>query len=59
MDEDIFDEVARDRTALVLIRASFLRNLVRFTPPRNWQIINLTTPGWRSSDQTVQQKLLK
>jgi hypothetical protein len=43
--EDVFDETM-NRVALVLVGASHLRNLARFFSTREWQVFDLTTPGW-------------
>jgi hypothetical protein len=43
-------------TALVLVGARHLRNLARFLDTPEWQVYDLTTPGWRISDLAVQQK---
>jgi hypothetical protein len=46
-----------DRTALVLVRASHLRNMVKFFNPLELQVYDLTTLGWCTYEQSVQQKL--
>jgi hypothetical protein len=45
-----------NRTALVLVGASHLRNMARLFSPADWQVYDLTTPGWRISDHTVKTK---
>lgn len=57
LEEEVFDEGAMDHTALVLVGASHLRNLARFFSPSEWQVYDLTTPGWHISQQLVQLKL--
>jgi hypothetical protein len=53
--EDVFDETM-NRVALVLVGASHLRNLARFFSTREWQVFDLTTRGWRISEQSVEKK---
>jgi hypothetical protein len=55
LEEDTFEETT-NCTALVLVGASHLRNLARFLDTPEWQVYDLTTPGWRISDISVQQK---
>jgi hypothetical protein len=55
LEEDAFEETT-NRTALVLVGASHLRNLARFLDTQEWQVHDLTTPGWRISEQSVEQK---
>jgi hypothetical protein len=55
LEEDAFEETT-NRTALVLVGASHLRNLARFLDTQEWQVHDLTTPGWRISDHAVEQK---
>jgi hypothetical protein len=57
MDSDVFDETMMDRTALILIGASHLRNIGRFFKQEDWRVIDLTTPGWRISENSVKNKV--
>jgi hypothetical protein len=47
-----------DRTALVLVRASHLRNMVRFFSPLELQVYDLTTPGWGTSEVCPNEMLV-
>ncbi len=55
LDEDVFSETTNP-TALVLVGASHLRNMARLFDTSEWQVYNLTTPGWRISEQNVKKK---
>ncbi len=55
LEEDAFEETT-NRTALVLVGASHLGNLARFLDTQEWQVHDLTTPGWRISDHSVELK---
>jgi hypothetical protein len=57
MDFEVFDESHMDRTALVLIGASHLRNIGWFVSQESWKVFDLTTPGWRISNDAVQEKI--
>jgi hypothetical protein len=57
MDSEVFDETMMDRTALILIGASQLRNTGRFFRQEDWRVIDLTTPGWRISENSVKTKV--
>ncbi len=57
MDTEVFDETMMDRTALILIGASHLRNTGRFFKQEDWRVIDLTTPGWRISENSVKAKV--
>ncbi len=46
-----------DRTALVLIGASHLRNIGKFFDQEAWRVFDLTTPGWRITDDAVREKI--
>jgi hypothetical protein len=45
IDLEVFDESHMDRTALVLIGASHLRNIGKFFDQEAWRVFDLTTPG--------------
>ncbi len=57
MDSEVFDETMMDRTALILIGASHLRNTGRLFRQEDWRVIDLTTPGWRISENSVKTKV--
>ncbi len=56
-ESDVFDENMMDRTALILIGASHLRNIGRFISQEDWRIFDLTAPGWRISENNVKEKI--
>jgi hypothetical protein len=45
-----------NHTALVLVSASHLRNLARFLETPEWQVYDLTTPGWKITESNVTSK---
>jgi hypothetical protein len=55
LEDEVFGE-AMNRTALVLVGASHLRNLARFLETPELQIFDLTTPGWKISESNVTSK---
>jgi hypothetical protein len=57
MDSDVFDETMMDHTALILIGASHLRSIGRFFSQEDWRVIDLATPGWRISENSVKIKV--
>ncbi len=57
MDSEVFDETRMDCTALILIGASHLRHTGRFFRQEDWKNIDLTTPGWRISENSVKSKV--
>jgi hypothetical protein len=56
IDLEVFDDSQMDRTALVLIGASHLRNIGKFFDQEAWKVFDLTTPGWRVTDDAVREK---
>ncbi len=46
-----------DCKVLVLVGDSYLRRVAGFFSWEDWKVIDLTTPGWRISYETVQNKL--
>jgi hypothetical protein len=56
LEEDVFDET-KNRTALVLVGASHLWNVASLIESQDWQVFDLTTPGWRISDNAVKKKM--
>ncbi len=57
IDLEVFDESHMDRTALVLIGASHLRSIGKFFDQEAWKVFDLTTPGWRISNDAVREKI--
>ncbi len=57
MDEDVFDDGAKDRTDLVLIGASHLAKTARCQNPEHWNIIDLTQPGLRINSVSVTEMM--
>jgi hypothetical protein len=57
MVSDVFDETMMDHTALILIGASHLRSIGRFFSQEDWRVIDLATPGWRISENSVKIKV--
>jgi hypothetical protein len=57
IDLEVFDESHMDRTALVLIGASHLRNIGKFIGQEAWKVYDLTTPGWRIINDAVREKI--
>jgi hypothetical protein len=55
LDEDVFDET-KNHTALVVIGASHLRNVASLISTSDWQVFDLTTPGWRITDHAINKK---
>jgi hypothetical protein len=55
LEDEVFDD-AMNRTALVLVGASHLRNLARFLDSPELQVFDLTTPGWKITDSNVKEK---
>ncbi len=55
LEDEVFDD-AMNRTALVLVGASHLRNLARFLDTPELQVFDLTTPGWKITDSNVKEK---
>jgi hypothetical protein len=56
LEDEVFTETM-NRTALVLIGASHLRNMARYLDNGDWQVFDLTTPGWRINEQSVLEKV--
>jgi hypothetical protein len=56
MDSNVFDENMMDRTAIIHIGASHLRNIGRFFTQEDWRTFDLTTPGWRISENNLRRK---
>jgi hypothetical protein len=46
-----------DRTALVLIGASHLRNIGKFVDQETWRVYDLTSPGWRITNDAMREKI--
>jgi hypothetical protein len=57
IDIEVFDESHMDRTALVLIGASHLRSIGKFFDQEAWRVYDLTTPGWRITNDAVREKI--
>ncbi len=57
IDLEVFNESHMDRMALVLIGASHLRNIGRFIDQEAWKVYDLTTPGWRITNDAVREKI--
>jgi hypothetical protein len=55
LEDEVFSETMNP-TALVLIGASHLRNMVRLLDTPGWQVFDLTTPGWKITELSVRQK---
>jgi hypothetical protein len=55
LEEEMFDKTMNSM-ALVLVDTSHLRNLVRFFNAAEWQVYDLSIPGRRISEQSIQQK---
>jgi hypothetical protein len=55
LEEEVFSE-AMNRTALVLVGASHLRNLARFLETPELQIFDLTSLGWKITESNVTSK---
>jgi hypothetical protein len=53
LDEDVFDDIALDRTDLVLIGGSHLSNVAKSINQEHWKITDLTRPGLRINSATV------
>jgi hypothetical protein len=58
-DSEVFDENLMDRTALILVGVSHLRNIGRFVSQKAWKVFDLTTPGWRTPTPMSRKKLIK
>jgi hypothetical protein len=56
-DSDVFDENMMERTAIILISANHLRNIGRFFTQEDWRTFDLTTPGWRISENNFKEKI--
>jgi hypothetical protein len=55
LEEEVFGETL-NLTALVLVGASHLGNLARFLDTPEWQVYDLTTPGWKITESNVTAK---
>jgi hypothetical protein len=53
MESNVFEEANMDRTDLVLLGASHLSKIRKHLNEEQWNVFDLTKPGWRINADTV------
>ncbi len=57
MESNVFEEANMDRTDLVLLGASHLTKIRKHLNEEQWNVFDLTKPGWRINADTVKTML--